>query len=278
MQLGFIGTGSMGSILIDAFLSSKTVLPNQVIAYNRTPFKVMQIAERYPGFNVARDNAEVVKTAKIVLLCVKPFEYKLALAEITPVLTKQHILITITSPIKIAELEELLPCPVVRVIPSITNAARSGLTLCEFGTSATEEVRGTILTLFSEISSPIEITEDFLRVSADLSSCGPAFVSYLLQQMIAAAVEETGISVEAATYITSQMVIGFAELLKQGVFSLPALEQRVCVPGGITGEGLRPLKEGVPGLFNEVFRRTHRKFAEDIEEVSAHLQAKSHEY
>lgn len=273
MQLGFIGTGSMGSILIDAFIASKSVLPNQIIAHNRTPAKAIQLAERYPGLVVARDNAQVVENSQVVLLCVKPSEYQQALADIASLLTRQHLLITIASPIKLAELEELLPCPVARVIPSITNAARSGLTLCEFGTNVTEEIRQTIFTLFSEISSPIEVPGTFVRVSADLSSCGPAFVSYLLQQMIAAASEETGISVEAATYITSQMVIGMAELLKQEIFTLTALEERVCVPKGITGEGLIPLKERIPGVFNEVFRRTQMKFAEDMEETSLQLKA-----
>lgn len=271
MQIGFIGTGSMGSILIDAFLSADALLPSQIVAFNRTPSKAEQLADRHPGILIARDNAELVESSQIVILCVKPFEYRHALEQFAANLTEQHILVTITSPVQLKDLEQLVPCPVVRVVPSITNAAKSGVTLCEFGLSATDEIREKIFSLFAKISHPIEVSQSFLRIASDISSCGPAFLSYILQQMIVSATEETGLSQEAATYLTTQMVIGFAELLKQEIFTLPALQERVCVPGGITGEGLIPLQQSIPGLFNEVFKRTHGKFAEDMDEVSKHL-------
>ncbi|MFD2369754.1 late competence protein ComER [Brevibacillus sp. GCM10020057] len=266
--IGFIGTGSMGSILIEALLSAKALSPSQIIIANRTPAKAERLAERHPGLIVAQSNVELAKKAQALLLCVKPLEYRVLLEQIAPALSPEHLLITITSPIKLAQLEELVPCAVARVVPSITNAARSGVSLCEFGSRVTESQRQFILNLFSQISNPTVISESFLRITSDLTSCGPAFISYILQQMIQDAVSETGISQEAATYLTTQMFIGMADLLKSEIFTLPSLQQRVCVPGGITGEGLIPLQESIPGRFAEVFRRTHAKFAEDQELVA----------
>ncbi len=275
MHVGFVGTGSMGSILIDALISSRALLPNQIIASNRTPSKAASLAKRHPGLTIAENNAGLAEKAEVIFLCVKPLEYQNALSQFADRLTGRHLLVTITSPVRLAELEDLVPCPVVRVIPSITNAACSGLTLVEFGSRVTADIRQTILTLMSHISCPLEIEEPFLRIASDISSCGPAFLSYLLQEMIRSAQEKTGISGEAATFLATQMVIGFAELLKQEIFSLPSLQERVCVPGGITGEGLAALKQGVPGLFNEVFKRTHAKFAADRHEMSQHLSGLS---
>ncbi|MED4907513.1 late competence protein ComER [Brevibacillus centrosporus] len=270
-RIGFIGTGSMGTILIEALLSSKVLSPGQIMIGNRTPAKAERLAELYPGLVVAPSNAELAEAAKVLLLCVKPLEYKVLLEQITPVLTPEHLLITITSPIKLSLLEERVPCAVARVVPSITNAARSGISLCEFGSRIDEAQKQYILKLFSSISHPTMVSEAFLRVTSDITSCGPAFLSYILQQMIQEAVNETGISEDAATYLTTQMFIGMADLLKEDIFTLPSLQQRVCVPGGITGEGLIPLKEGIPGLFTEVYRRTHAKFAEDQELVEQRL-------
>jgi competence protein ComER len=270
-RIGFIGTGSMGTILIEALLSSKALSPGQIMIGNRTPAKAERLAELYPGLVVAPSNAELAEAAKVLLLCVKPLEYKVLLEQITPVLTPEHLLITITSPIKLSLLEERVPCAVARVVPSITNAARSGISLCEFGSRIDEAQKQYILKLFSSISHPTMVSEAFLRVTSDITSCGPAFLSYILQQMIQEAVNETGISEDAATYLTTQMFIGMADLLKEDIFTLPSLQQRVCVPGGITGEGLIPLKEGIPGLFTEVYRRTHAKFAEDQELVEQRL-------
>ncbi|MFJ9497687.1 late competence protein ComER [Brevibacillus centrosporus] len=270
-RIGFIGTGSMGTILIEALLSSKALSPGQIMIGNRTPAKAERLAELYPGLVVAPSNAELAEAAKVLLLCVKPLEYKVLLEQITPVLTPEHLLITITSPIKLSLLEERVPCAVARVVPSITNAARSGISLCEFGSRIDEAQKQYILKLFSSISHPTMVSEAFLRVTSDITSCGPAFLSYILQQMIQEAVNETGISEDAATYLTTQMFMGMADLLKEDIFTLPSLQQRVCVPGGITGEGLIPLKEGIPGLFTEVYRRTHAKFAEDQELVEQRL-------
>lgn len=270
-RIGFIGTGSMGTILIEALLSSKALSPGQIMIGNRTPAKAERLAELYPGLVVAPSNAELAEAAKVLLLCVKPLEYKVLLEQITPVLTPEHLLITITSPIKLSLLEERVPCAVARVVPSITNAARSGISLCEFSSRIDEAQKQYILKLFSSISHPTMVSEAFLRVTSDITSCGPAFLSYILQQMIQEAVNETGISEDAATYLTTKMFIGMADLLKEDIFTLPSLQQRVCVPGGITGEGLIPLKEGIPGLFTEVYRRTHAKFAEDQELVEQRL-------
>jgi len=273
MQIGFIGTGSMGSILVESLLTSKALRPENIILSNRTPSKAERLAARYPGVTVASSNAEVAQNANVLILCVKPFEYKQALEQLTSWLSADHLLITITSPIRLSQLEEWVPCAVARVVPSITNAACSGISLCEFGSRITEQQREWMLSLLSNISRPVEVSETFLRVASDISSCGPAFLSFILQQMIADAVEETGISHEAATYLAAQMLVGMGELLKQEIFTLPTLQERVCVPGGITGEGLVALKQSIPGVFRSVFRRTHAKFAEDQEQMKEHLQA-----
>ncbi|CAM3446630.1 late competence protein ComER [Brevibacillus invocatus] len=266
-RIGVIGTGSMGSILLEAWLTAKALSPTQLIVHNRTPAKAVRLAEKYPGLSVAQSNTEVAQTSSILLLCVKPSEYNVLLEQLAPALTTNHLMITITSPIKLKQLETQVPCPVARVVPSITNAAKSGVSLCEFGSRITQQHRQNIFSLFSTISQPIEVSETYLRVSSDITSCGPAFLSYILQQMIEDAEKETGLSHEAATYLVTHMLIGMGELLKQELFTLPTLQQRVCVPGGITGEGLVALQKGVPGLFAEVFHRTHAKFAEDQELV-----------
>lgn len=275
-RIGFIGTGSMGSILIEALLSAKALSPSQIVIYNRTPAKADALAERHPGLLIASDNADLAKQVKVLLLCVKPLEYRAMLEQLAPALGPEHLVITITSPIKLDQLEDQVPCAVARVVPSITNAARSGISLCEFGSRIQEPQKKFILNLFSHISHPVLVTENFLRVASDITSCGPAFLSYVLQQMIQDASTETGISQEAATYLATQMLIGMADLLKENVFTLPTLQQRVCVPGGITGEGLVALENGVPGLFAEVFRRTHAKFAED-QEMTMHMLANQHQ-
>ncbi len=273
MQVGFIGTGSMGSILIRSFITSCALSPKQIIAQNRTPSKAVSLAQEFPGLTVGESSVAVVENCQLVFLCIKPLEYRQVLDQIQPFIKPGQILVTITSPIDLHDLEQLVSCPVARIVPSITNAACSGLALVEFGTRITEGMRQSLLSLVSHIAHPIEVEPALLRIASDISSCGPAFISYILQQMIDSAVQHYKISPEAAAFLTTKMFIGMADLLKQDIFSLPALQARVCVPGGITGEGLTALREEIPGVFEEVFRRTHAKFAEDKQEMHHHLFA-----
>ena len=276
MQVGFIGTGNMGSVLIRSLITSRALTPDQIVAYNRTPSKAALLSEEFPGLIVGENNVDVVHKSLFLFLCMKPFEYRQVLEQIKLHLTTQHTIITITSPIHLSDIERFVPCPVARIVPSITNAAKSGVTLVEFGSRVTEEIKRQLLSLASSISQPLEIQPANLRIASDISSCGPAFISYFLQQMIFSAVENYRISEDAATYLTTEMIIGMADLLKRGIFSLPALQERVCVPGGITGEGLSALKEQIPGLFQEVFRRTHAKFSDDTVEMHEHLFGNPH--
>src|SRR5690606_37470767 len=46
--VGFIGIGTMGGMLIDAFLRAGTFRPEQVFIHNRTPQKAHMMAQKYP--------------------------------------------------------------------------------------------------------------------------------------------------------------------------------------------------------------------------------------
>lgn len=58
------------------------------------------------------------------------------------------------------------------------------------------------------------------------------------------------------------------ELLAQNKFSLATLQERVCVPGGVTGAGIKVLESEMGDVFDGLFKQTHQKFHEDIQEVN----------
>jgi competence protein ComER len=118
-----------------------------------------------------------------------------------------------------------------------------------------------------KISKPVQINEKITRVASDIVSCGPAFFSYLLQAFITAAVNETGIDNKTATIMASEMIVGLGELLKQGHYTLPSLQEKVCVKGGITGEGIKIMEKELGDVFEHLYQATHAKFREDLEKV-----------
>ncbi|TXK84067.1 late competence protein ComER [Paenibacillus sp. N3.4] len=274
MKAGFIGTGSMGSILIEAFIHSGAFNPEQIMASNRTIQKVERLAETYPGLQVARSNREVVIDSDLIFLCVKPSEFKQVINEIKEDVLPSQMLVSITSPVLIRHLEGILPAKISKIIPSITNYVLSGATLCIHGNRMQPEDKEWLENILAHISSPIRVSESYTRISSDLSSCGPAFLASFIQSFIQSAVEETGISMEEATLLASEMTLGTGKLLTTGGFDPISLQKRVSVPGGITAEGLRILESELSGVFKQVIQATHTKYEEDLEKAELLLAGK----
>jgi competence protein ComER len=269
MRVGFIGTGSMGRILIEAFIQSGALNPEQITITNRTIAKAEQLIKIYPGLRLSRSNIDVLMQSDVLFVCVKPIEYNTVLMEIKDAVNKSQIWVSITSPVLISHLEELLPCKIAKVIPSITNFVSSGAALCMYSDRMLTTDIEAIEKLLSPISSPIRIREEHTRISSDLTSCGPAFLALFLQKFIDAAVDETGISKLEATRLASEMLLGTGKLLTAGGFTPLTLQEQVAVPGGITAEGLRVMEKELRGMFNNLIRTTHAKYDEDVAKVEA---------
>lgn len=267
MNIGFIGTGSMGTILIESFLKTNALQPCQVIAANRTFSKAERLAAAHPGLRAVSSNREAAVASDVIFVCVKPREFKRVIDEIRPYVTPEQTLVSITSPVLIRHLEEHLPCKIAKVIPSITNYVASGATLAMYGKRMNDEDIVSLERLLQHVSKPLNVSEEYTRVSSDLSSCGPAFLAFFVEQFVQAAVACTGIPKEDATRLASEMVLGTGLLLTAGGFSPETLRERVTVPGGITAEGLRMLSLDLEGTFERLIRTTHNKYNEELEKV-----------
>ncbi len=268
MNVGIIGTGNMGTILIEAFIESRAVKPSNLFITNRTLARAKRLKNIYPALNLVASTEEVIQHSEIVLICLKPMDIHPLLLKIAPLVHVEQCVVSITSPINLKRLQSVIPCNVARVIPSITNRALSGVSLVTFGDRCTEKAQQLVNDLFMSISSPVIIEEQVTRVASDIVSCGPAFFSYLLQRFIDSAVEETDITVDQATELASGMLIGMGKLLEKRIFTLPALQEKVCVKGGVTGIGIKVLEEEMGDMFNHVIQSTHEKYYEDIQKIS----------
>jgi competence protein ComER len=267
MKIGMIGTGNMGRILAEALIDGNAVSPSSMMITNRTLTKALEIQKIYPGLSVGKNAVEVAENADAIFVCVKPNHVLGVLETINPVLTRDKCLISITSPVSVEQIESVVDCSVMRIIPSITNRALAGVSLFSFGTRCTTEWREILFTLFKKVSVPLEIEENITRVASDIVSCGPAFFSHLVQSFINAAVQETKIDQETATKLSSEMLIGLGELLSQNHYTLQTLQEKVCVKGGITGEGIKVLDRETGDMFHQLFQATHKKFADELKKT-----------
>ncbi|GAA0135988.1 late competence protein ComER [Paenibacillus sp. YSY-4.3] len=269
MKVAFIGTGSMGSLLIEAFLRSGALYPHNLYVSNRSKDKAEMLALRHAGLNVAASNAEAAQGSDIVFICVKPHHFPEVIAEIRSVLLETQLVISITSPVLISVLEKQVPAKIAKIIPSITHSVHSGASLCIYGERVQPEDRLLLEQLMSSISRPTPIKESETRIASDISSCGPAFVSFIIQQWAKAAAQMTGISMPAALGLSAEMLLGTGRLLTEGGLTPEQLQRRVAVPGGVTAEGLAILEERLQDVFPSLIEATQRKHEADLAKLAA---------
>ena len=119
MKIGFIGCGNMGSAMIGGILRQGIFSKEEIIVSNLTPEGKAR-SEKNLGVVTTLDNNEVVRSAKTVVLAVKPQFYEEVLSEVHDSLTKDHTIIGIAPGKTLAWLEEKagLPLKVVRFMPN----------------------------------------------------------------------------------------------------------------------------------------------------------------
>ncbi|SFP20072.1 late competence protein ComER [Salibacterium halotolerans] len=267
-NIGLIGTGNMGGMLADVLLQQSSVPPENLYIYNRTNERNRDFQASYPLVHAAGSIKELLACTDLVFICVRPKQYGPLLNELKKYLTMEHILATITSPVLLEDLERLPARRVVRTVPTIANKTGTAPLLLTFGSHWTEKEKEVFRQWLTTFSDPVPVTDRTLRVSSDIISCGPAFMSYLLQCFIDAAAEETEIEYNDAEMLAEKMMTAYGRLLSEKHYSLPELCQKVNVPGGVTGEGLKVLSRFSGGMFEELIGRTHQKYEEDKEEMA----------
>ncbi|GEL78343.1 late competence protein ComER [Tenuibacillus multivorans] len=267
MNWGIIGTGNMGNVLLHALTSSQAVPQKNMYLYNRTFMKAYTLKENYPDVHVVQTVETLAKDCDIILLCAKPKQIVEIAKKIKPIVKPEQFVVSITSSVSVENLDSILPCSVARMIPSITNRALSGVTLLTFPEGYDQDKKEVLLQSCKLFSTPVEIEEQHVRIASDIVSCGPAFLSFLLEDMIQAAQQKTGIPKDQATTLVEQMIIGFGKLFEDNIYNFTSLKEKVMVKGGITGEGMKALEQSYNDIFTDVFNATHNKFYHEKDNI-----------
>lgn len=256
MNTGFIGTGSMGGMLLRSFLRTWALVPGNVWAANRSKSKLEVLAADFPGIHVA-GNRQLAASCDLIFLCVKTGDAAEVLAQMDPELYPGQLLVTTASAIPLKMLEDRVPCRVAKLIPSITQEIGAGVSLLMYGSRVSAEDRRLLEDLLSRISHPIVITESQARPAVGLASGGPALIAYLLQSMAQeAARSNPELSFELASTLVRETAAATMRLMTEARMNEDEVIRRVAVPGGMTALGVEILSRYVPQAWQAVFGET----------------------
>lgn len=256
MNTGFIGTGSMGGMLLRSLLRTWALVPGNVWATNRSQGKLDALATEFPGIHVA-SSRQLAASCDLIFLCVKSGDAASVLAQMDAELYPGQLLVTTASTIPLKTLEDRVPCRVAKLIPSITQEIGAGVSLLMYGSRVTLEDRRLLEDLLKRISRPVVITEAQARPAIGLASGGPALIAYLLESMAQEAVRyNPELSSELASTLVRETASATMRLVAEGKMSESEVIRRVATPGGMTELGITILSQHVPQAWQALFRET----------------------
>lgn len=244
MRVGFIGAGKMATALARGlcqagFTSPQKIIASDVYAAARESFSSQS------GGRAVESNAEVVAHSDIVILAVKPQQFREVLNEVRGKIGPQHLVISIAAGIPLATMTAALgpEARLVRVMPNTPCLVGASASAYCLGGSATREDAQLAASLLAAVGLAFELPEHQLDAVTGLSGSGPAFVCLVVEALADGGVK-MGLSRDVALKLAAQTVLGTARMVLETGQHPASLKDAVASPAGTTIAGLAELERG----------------------------------
>jgi pyrroline-5-carboxylate reductase len=229
--------------MIKGFVTARVCTARQIIASDVDAAKRTALKRRL-GVAATADNAEVVRTAPVILLAVKPQIIDQVLSALRPLVTARTLFVSIAAGIPTARLERGLGSGtrVVRVMPNTPALLGAGMSVAVRGRHATAADERLVLKLLRTVGRARAVSDEkLIDAVTGLSGSGPAYVYLFAEALIAGGVA-AGLSQPVATELALQTMRGAAAMLQESGETPQRLREMVSSPGGTTLAGLGELE------------------------------------
>lgn len=239
MNVTIIGVGGLGAALARGLVGRAALT-----LMDRHPEKLAPILALAAGPGpavraVAADGVEAVRSADVVLLCVKPKDTRAMAATVAPAMPAEALLISCAAGVGIAGLRD--DGAVARAMPNIGAAKGASTTAVFFGGGCvrprdSDRVRAVL----GAVGSVIEVADEaWLHAATAIAASGPAFVLLGIEAMLDAGIE-AGLPREVALAFAAGALRAAATRLEEGT-EPSELRRQVTSPNGTTAAGLEKL-------------------------------------
>lgn len=250
-KIVFYGAGEMAEAIARGILSQKLVSNKNLAMLNRNnEARLHELNDLY-GVQTEMQGLsklEYIKQADIIFLAMKPKDAVEALDAIEPYVKSHQLIISVIAGLSIDSMEQLLgdDLPLVRSMPNTSSRIGYGVTGISYSPLVSEEQRAIVEKIYQSIGISLVIDEDQQDAITSISGSGPAYVYFIMEQMMNRAIE-TGFSVDDAKKLVSQTVLGAAEMVIQSGENPGELRRKVTSPNGTTQAAIEKMTEmGLP--------------------------------
>ncbi len=241
-ELGIIGVGKIGSALLNRLILTKTIDVNGIIIYdideNKSEEKAIEL-----GVKLAKDNQELVRNSKNILIAVIPQVIDEVLAEVGPLIKEDQIIISLAAGISFEHITKFLNGNVglVRVMTNTPALIGSAATAIAHNKYVKQEQLEFIKKIFKAVGIVVELEENHLDAVTGLSGSGPAYIFIIIDALADGGVK-MGLSREISLKLAAQTVMGSAKLLLDTKKHPGELKDMVATPAGTTITAIHELE------------------------------------
>jgi pyrroline-5-carboxylate reductase len=249
IELGILGSGNMAEAIARGVIRSGLLKPDQIVAADPSPQRRAVFADQL-AVRTTEDNREVACDARMLLLSVKPQQMKDVLTAIGPIARPDTLFISIAAGISSKFIETNLGngqnWRVIRTMPNTPMLVGEGMVAIARGRHASDADAARARKLFEAAADVIEVAEEKLDTVTAVSGSGPAYVFYLVEQMIRAGAE-LGLTPEESRKLAIKTCVGAARMLATSADSPEELRRKVTSPGGTTQAAITHLEQNHVG-------------------------------
>lgn len=262
MVIGGIGCGNMGGAILNGIGKLKEC---EIIGYDHNIANMSALSESC-GMRICEDELAVAEQADIIIIGVKPYAVEAVLKKISPVLTKDKVIISLAAGVSFARIKNYNNeiCPAVIIMPNTPAMVGQGCCALCFDDESLPSIKKTFIhELFSKLATVTVLTEAQLPQFSALMGSGPAFVFYMQEAMMEAAIR-LGFKQNESKILIDKLFEGSANLAQfQQNTHYATLRLNVCSPKGSTIVGMNALdKNGVRSGIIEAVLATHARAEE----------------
>lgn len=243
MNIGFIGTGNMGSAIIKGYINQNKNDHKKIYAYDKMHERTQEL-ERIYGINQCKSIEAIMKDCEIIILAVKPNVYSFVLEELSLYAKQKHIIVSIAAGITIKYMESFFDFPVkiIRTMPNTPALVKEGITALSKNSSISTDEFNQVMDIFKSVGKTESIDEKLMDTVTGVSGSSPAY-GYMFIEALADGAVLQGMSRDQAYQFAAQSILGAAKMVLETGKHPGELKDMVCSPGGTTIEAVAILEE-----------------------------------
>ncbi len=240
-RVAILGAGKMGEALLSGMVRAGRPTSDLVVTTHESG-RADTLRERY-GVEIS-DNTTAVKSARTVVIAVKPQDMGALLDDIATLLTVDQLVVSVAAGITTSFIERRVPVdiPVIRVMSNTPVLVDEAMSALSAGSHATEDHLSLAEGLLKPVGRTLRVPESQQDAVTALSGSGPAYFFYLVEAMIDAGIL-LGLPRSVAHDLIVQTAIGSAVMLRDSGESPQALREAVMSPAGTTIAAIREMED-----------------------------------